>query len=189
MVSVPGWSIAAAQLSDRQQPSDRLPIVVYDLRYREAARFGEHARVLGLTAHAVRTDVTDIWLSTLAPAWRRRPDAGVVMGLSGFDVLFCLEMMAHDHRHRVVYRAHHRVTVDGATLHEPVLPQDALTAALPPTQWGAVQATRLLRQLESSPKRSDAERCRATGLSASLTHADLISWVIAPTVMLDRAAG
>ncbi|HLK70980.1 MAG TPA: hypothetical protein VKT19_03440 [Steroidobacteraceae bacterium] len=183
VVSAPAWSIPSARFTASRNALVRPPIAIYDLRYVDSVAFGERARRLGIVACPVKETVTAIWLNTLAPAWHRNPDAGLVMGLSGFDVLFCLEMMAHHHGHRVVYRAHHRPDPTETTIHEEILSESA-SAALPSTAWGGELAMRLARHLNRPLRRSDAERCRAAGAMASLGHDDLVSWVIAPNAML-----
>jgi hypothetical protein len=83
--------------------------VLVDDRHAEARLFGS---ILGARGAAVRSvtdgDVTTLWLSTIAPAWRRSPVA--IAGLTRPPVLFCLEQLAWSQGLRVIFHDEHLVT-------------------------------------------------------------------------------
>jgi hypothetical protein len=75
---------------------------VFDERFPAARALAEAMQAKGVAAHAIRGDVTELWLGRLDTAWRgaARPLAGV----TDANALFVLERLAWDRRLRVVYR-------------------------------------------------------------------------------------
>ena len=83
--------------------------VLVDDRHAEARLFGSILGARGAAVHAVPDgDVTSLWLSTIAPAWRRGPVA--IAGLTRPPVLFCLEQLAWSQGLRVTFHVEHLVT-------------------------------------------------------------------------------
>ena len=82
--------------------------VLIDDRHPEARLFGSVLAARGAAVHSVPGgDVTSLWLSTIAPAWRRGPVS--IAGLTRPPVLFCLEQLAWSHGLRVIFHDEHRV--------------------------------------------------------------------------------
>jgi hypothetical protein len=87
--------------------------VLVDDRHAEARLFGSLLGARGAAVHAVPDgDVTSLWLSTIAPAWRRGPVA--IAGLTRPPVLFCLEQLAWSQGLRVTFHVEQLVTPQAA---------------------------------------------------------------------------
>ncbi len=83
--------------------------VLVDDRHTEARLFGSILAARGAAVHSVPDgDVTSLWLSTIAPAWRRGPVA--IAGLTRPPVLFCLEQLAWSQGMRVTFHFEQLVT-------------------------------------------------------------------------------
>jgi hypothetical protein len=88
--------------------------VLIDDRHAEARLFGSILAARGAAVHpVVNGDVTSLWLSTIAPAWRRAPVA--IAGLTRPPVLFCLEQLAWSQGLRVIFHTEHVVTPTQST--------------------------------------------------------------------------
>jgi hypothetical protein len=83
--------------------------VLVDDRHAEARLFGSILAARGAVIHAVPDgDVTSLWRSTIAPAWRHGPVA--IAGLTRPPVLFCLEQLAWSQGLRVTFHVEHQLT-------------------------------------------------------------------------------
>lgn len=51
---------------------------------------------------ALAGDITRFWHNELSGQWRKSPDA--IAGVTGEDILFCLEQLARDNHLRVLWR-------------------------------------------------------------------------------------
>ena len=155
-------------------------MAVYDQRYDASLSFGAQAAILGAPVYAIRSDVTQLWRSVLLARWRS--GALVQFGLTGFDALFCLEMVAREWGIRAVYRGHHRPNGTGGTAHElPAvvrsLPSDSTVAAA----WPVRAASSLLEHSGKAFARADVLACRQTAqTTAALCKDSLVSWILAP---------
>jgi hypothetical protein len=89
--------------------ASRYHAVLIDDRHPEARLFGSVLAAHGAAVHSVPDgDITSLWLSTIAPAWRRGPVA--IAGLTRPPVLFCLEQLAWSQGLRVIFHDEHLVT-------------------------------------------------------------------------------
>lgn len=89
----------------------RAGCVVFESASPLAAAFGQAARRLGLRAHAIRDDVTDLWYYEFAPRWKEAP--ATIAGITLSTSLFCLETLAADHGMRAGFRLTHGPLADG----------------------------------------------------------------------------
>lgn len=78
-----------------------LAAVIYDDRFGDAVTFAVEAQRFGVPVLAIDGDVTALWRD-LGAAWRREPMA--IAGATTPSSLFCLQLLAHDHGHRLVMR-------------------------------------------------------------------------------------
>lgn len=90
---------------------------LYDTRFAASRAFGERMEAQGVaTAAMAGGDMTALWFDNLHHQWKEKPVA--ITGLTARGPLFCLEQLAWEHGMRVVFRARHSATNDGAILHE-----------------------------------------------------------------------
>jgi hypothetical protein len=81
-------------------------MVVADTRFAESTAFALEAAKSGHRLAMVDGDVTALWYGTLDQLWRN--ELIPIAGLTGSDVLFCLERLAMDRGLRVVFKGEHR---------------------------------------------------------------------------------
>jgi hypothetical protein len=96
------------------RPATPLLGVVYDTRFAESVAFARRSAGLGFRTYAIDGDMTRLWYDEVYHHWRRRPTA--LAGLTAHGPLFCFAELARDVRMRVVFRAEHRATADGAAM-------------------------------------------------------------------------
>jgi hypothetical protein len=156
------------------------PLVICDLQYESSVSFGRYAQLLGAPVRAIRSDVTRLWREELIPLWRS--GTAVQMGMTGYDALFCLSMIAREWGIRPVYRMHHRPQENGTIVHEAIgesIPQSL--QRLQSTDWARHNAEVLLNRLRRPFAASSAVACsRAARESTGLCRNSLISWILAP---------
>lgn len=159
------------------------PLVVCDLQNDASIRFGRQARQLGAPVRAIRSDCTRLWREDLIPLWRT--DSTIQLGMTGFDSLFCLSMMAHDYGRRVVYRIHHRPRPDGTITHEAIgfdVPNSLQYQKS--IDWAERTAELLLLRTKAPFQASDAAAShQAAAKGAALDRHSLVSWIMAPTAI------
>lgn len=160
-----------------------LRTILIDERHAEARSVGCYLASAGATVHTLPDgDITQLWLSTIGPAWRQHPAA--VAGLTARPALFCLEQLALTSGLRVVYHAEHIVHADGHVGHFLLRGAEAaqlsardLTRAGPlwPGRIAEAIATHRHRAGTVRPGRSDAALEPTLPRDAQL----LTSWIIA----------
>lgn len=154
--------------------------VLYDTRFSASEEFGQRARAHGHSVVAIRGDMTRFWYHDLYHRWRRGPIA--IAGCTAAGALFCLEQLAWAERMRVVLRAAHSQTADGAVAHTIDGPTSSLQGALAAARtarWGSAMADVVVQ----CPRRCAARRIvRTTTVlpAAEAASETLFSWVIAP---------
>jgi hypothetical protein len=96
---------AAGLASARAEAAGRgeVKAFVFDERFAPALALAEEMKARGLALHAIRGDVTDLWIGKLDAAWSGA--AQPLAGITDANALFVLERLAWDRRLRVVYRA------------------------------------------------------------------------------------
>jgi hypothetical protein len=145
------------------RPRESLPIdsVVFESTLALASAFGEEARRLGLRAHSIRDDVTDLWYYELSPRWREAPTA--IAGVTLSTSLFCLETLAGDYGMRICFRTTHDPRVKG----DSGWSRDfaAFIAGIP-TAWAS----------------GSEERAGGPLAAPNQEAAPLVSWIIAPRI-------
>ena len=126
-----GTNAAAAPqvpAGDRSTAADssivRPRYVLADTRFAETAPLVDFALGDGVRVQSVQDDLTALWNTELARAWRSAPRT--LAGLTTPGALFVLETLAADHGMRVVYRATHAPRERGRCEHRFVGPTSAL---------------------------------------------------------------
>jgi len=172
----------AADAPEKTAPVTPLYKVVFDERFPASVAFGAEARSLGLPAHSIRGDITDLWFHDLDAQWKKKPAA--VAGLTAQGPLFCLERLAWDHGMRVVFRGDHQYLPAGSIEHVLTGPASVVNQAAGLQSDGDDWASRIANLVARVPEGPSAPakaaiRARAAA-PASAEAEDLISWVIAP---------
>jgi hypothetical protein len=130
-ITATAWPLVASATDAagiESPPATPLLGVVYDTRMEESIAFAKRSAALGLRAHAIDGDMTRLWYDEIYHHWQKRPTA--LAGLTAHGPLFCFAELARDVGMRVVFRAEHRPTDDGAIAHSFNGPEPMLTAAL-----------------------------------------------------------
>jgi hypothetical protein len=165
----------------------KLDAVVVDQRFPESVEFGRTLALNGTQLYSMHGDVTEVWYSRLHPLWKAR--GGVVAGLTGGGVLFCLERLGWDHGLRVVQRGLHQPLGAEGTRHALLGKADwsALTrdSANPITPWPAAVAAAIASMEAPCPAVPFGGTLRPVCTTAAeilgrSTDTPLFSWVIAP---------
>ena len=157
--------------------------VVFDERFPDSIAFGDAMKRLGVAAHGIKGDMTDLWYRDLYPQWQKGPVP--IAGLTAHGALFCLERLAWDHRMRVMFRAEHVYRSDGCvehivSAHEAVLRSvDGLAAA--GSNWSAHLAELVSTCGQGHLATSPAIVTRL-GAAPQADQETLFSWVIGPVV-------
>jgi hypothetical protein len=174
--------LSPAAAADSALPVTPLYKVVFDERFPASVAFGAEAPSLGLQAHAIRGDITDLWFHDLDAQWKKKPVA--VAGLTAQGPLFCLDRLAWDHGMRVVFRGDHHYLPEDSIEHVLTGPESVLRQAAFPQSgenaWAAHIAGLVARLPEGS---SSPAKVTIRGRGTAPANAEpegLISWVIAP---------
>ena len=158
----------------------RMHKLIFDERFPEGRAFAAQADRLGLSTHAIRGDVTDLWYHDLDLRWRKGPSA--IAGMTTGDSLFCLERLAWDREMRVVFRAEHSCLPGGFTEHRlygPVrLLEHAADLLKGQADWGGPVA-QLVAGCPADRSAVSEESIVAGSLDAGAERMPLVSWVIA----------
>jgi hypothetical protein len=167
-----------APLTARSQPG--LHKVLADERFKVTRGFAERIGERGGPLERTEGDVTSLWFNDLHHVWSKGPQS--IAGLTGPDVLFCLERLAWDYRMSVGFLAEHEMHDSTPATHKIIsrgakLRDRDLIAAGP--RWTDVIADELLR---FQPSQGAAFGPTSVGLAKSEhdRNARLVSWVIAP---------
>lgn len=161
-------------------PTMPLYKVLYDARSPAALVFAATARRMGAPLHATQGDVTDVWFNELQPQWRQHRTA--TAGLTDFQSLFVLDMMARDAGMRAVYVATHQLRGPERFEHHLFGPRDVIRQASLATDgdhWASTAAgivTSFPEAVSVAAQYSSIAEAR----NVELTQRDLVSWVIAP---------
>jgi hypothetical protein len=92
-------------------------LALFEDSFAPAAAFAHRARFHGITPVAIHQgDITDAWLKTVRPAWRR--ENASITGVTTPAALFCLEQFAAAQGMRVVFHAEHVLRADGCVEHQ-----------------------------------------------------------------------
>lgn len=175
-VGAPTWTALATTF-------DRLPLykVVFDERFNASRSFADEAQGLGANLHAISGEVHSLWYDDLYHRWKRSPIA--IAGMTTYNPMFLLGMMAQDVRMRVIYRAHHR-DQSASMSHEVFGPNEMSGCRLKlcnaEDAWGLAAA----RIVMSWPAEATAVAYDQSNIAAAngkaLSADTLISWIIAP---------
>lgn len=104
--SAGGWPFMAR--AGTALPALLLHQVVHDSRYPQSLEISGALLSAAVALNpngglrAVDGDITRLWLDELQPQWGAEPTC--LAGVTGADVLFCLEQLAADHNMRVFWR-------------------------------------------------------------------------------------
>ena len=99
--------------------------VVVEMSSPLALAFRAEAVELGLAAHGIHDDITDLWYHKLDRQWSSAPAA--LAGITFPTSLFCLEMLARDFGMRVRFRALHDKAEPGPVVSWIIAPRNSLT--------------------------------------------------------------
>lgn len=155
--------------------------VIYDQRFAAGQAFAARASAQGVSTHAISGPVHALWYEDLYQRWRSQPVA--IAGLTTYNPMFLLSMMAQDVRMRVIYRAHHRLASDGRVEHEwfgPRRLQDRRAQLVASPAWAEAAAESVLnwpaQAVSVAPEHSSIGAANRRALDGQT----LISWIIAP---------
>ena len=172
----------AASVPDTAVPVTPLYKVVFDERFPASVAFGNEATSLGLPAHSIRGDITDLWFHELDAQWKKKPVA--VAGLTAQGPLFCLERLAWDHGMRVVFRGDHQYLRDGSIEHVLTGPESLVNQAARLQYDGddwAARVANLVARVPDGPSTPAKVTIHGRAINPAIGEPeDLISWVIAP---------
>ena len=103
--------------SAASMPVVRLYKYIYDRRFSAGRAFGAAAERVVSTAGTVGIagDITELWSRDLRPRWLAGD--GAIAGMTTARTLFCLELLAKDHRMRVATRCEHAIEDGGEVTH------------------------------------------------------------------------
>ena len=143
-----------------------------------AASFCDEAARLGLRAHVINDDITDLWYREFSIRWREA--SAVVAGVTLSTSLFCLETLARDHGMRVWFRAVHNALPDGQIEHvvfgpEPIV---QLSAAFG-VDWG-VDFARLAAGAPLIAANKTENRIVRSAAIRPNEPGPIVSWIIVP---------
>jgi hypothetical protein len=183
-----GSMLASPSAVRAANPSGILTVdaVVVDQRFEQSVEFGRALAQTGAQIYTMRGDVTDVWYSRLHPQWKVR--GGVVAGLTGGGVLFCLERLGWDHGLRVVQRGLHQPFGADGIQHAllgkadwSALERDSANSVTP---WPAALAAAIAGMHSPCPAVPSSRELRATcttapGRPGRAIDTLLFSWVIA----------
>jgi hypothetical protein len=155
--------------------------VIFDADFHQSRRFGVRAQSLGAQVQGIRGDVTDFWYDDLYCRWRLSP--APIAGMTRFDSLFCLEMLAADVGMRVIFRVHHCPHADGSTSHDvfgPLAHVRQIRLAQSEQEWVHTIAHRVMSWPAEKATISKACSNIADARAKAVGPQTLISWIIAP---------
>ena len=168
--------LAAGQSAKPQvPPANRFHAVLFDRRYADSIAFGEAARRMGQTTHAISGDVTAYWYEHLDPLWRKGPVA--IAGLTEPGPLFVLERLAWEKGLRVAVKAEHKL--DSSHVVHEIHGLADTPSDLPSKGWAPVMAA----LIGDCPLDGVETSCRLVGsgkATVRMPEDGLITWVIAP---------
>jgi hypothetical protein len=191
-VSAPALAALASQPRHAHdastQPVMHFHVLAYDGRFSAAASFATEARRLGATVKDTQGDITALWYQDLYHRWQLSPEP--VAGITPFNSLLGLQMMASTAGLRVIYRAHHHRDGEQVT-HELFGPRAMLSAATRLTgadeQWGRSAAQIILRWPAGLAPLARSESTILDSDRRSVSADSLISWILAPVAEPERA--
>lgn len=183
-VAVHSLSMAAASASMQTAsiPNGAFYKVIYDSAFPAAIAFAAEAQRLGATTHAIRGDVTDLWYHDLSRRWAHMPTP--IAGMTTYQSMFVLALMARDARMHLTYQATHESASDGTAEHSCYGPVAFLSRhPLPETQrtdvW-ARAAAGIVLQWQTEPIEIEGGTTITAACERSIGAHTLLSWIIAP---------
>lgn len=173
----------APTLSALAKSFDTLPLykVVFDERFDASREFANEAHKLGARIHGIGGEVHSLWYDDLYHRWKSSPVA--IAGMTTYNPMFLLAMMAQDVRMRVIYRAHHR-SESASLSHEVFGPYELgackreLCAA--EEAWARAAAQIVMSWPAKETHVAYAQSNIASADGKALEANTLISWIIAP---------
>jgi hypothetical protein len=151
-------SSALPLVAGEQRERVRVRGVVVEMSSPLALAFRAAAVELGLEAHGINDDVTDLWYHKLDRQWRTAPAA--LAGITLSTSLFCLETFARDYGMRVWFRALHDKTADGR-------------------EWGPAFA-RFAAAVPLAESSELPQKIMETATLPAEEPGPMVSWIIAP---------
>jgi hypothetical protein len=160
--------------------------VLYEEASPDAVLFAQEAQRRGAVTHAIRGDVSGVWLSGLARA--TAPSSMTIAGMTHPLSMFMVGIMACNAHVRLMYRGTHLVSTEGEADHRCEGPAEWLSRQ--PTLVGAHWALTAARTVMSwRTPRSGFGEWRGIRPSdwEGIDPRALVSWIIAPVSRMAAA--
>jgi hypothetical protein len=156
--------------------------VIVEMTSPLALAFRAEAVKLGLPAHGIHDDITDLWYHHLDRQWSTAP--GTLAGITLSTSLFCLETFARDYGMRVWFRAIHKNRPDGRTGYvlsgdEPLVEQAAALYGECDGGWAAAFA-RFTTAVPLAKSGKFQQKIMETAALLDEEPGPMVSWIIAP---------
>lgn len=156
--------------------------VVYDATFPAAMTFAAEAQRLGARTRGIRGDVTELWYHDLSRQWAQAPTP--IAGMTTYQSMFVLALMARDARMRLTYQATHEAALDGTVEHHcygcvSFLNRHCLPAADAAEGW-ACAAAGIVMKWQAESIEIERETTIAAACKRSIEAQTLLSWIIAP---------
>ena len=152
--------------------------VIVEMSSPLALAFRAAAVELGLEAHGIHDDITDLWYNKLDRQWRSTPTT--LAGITFSTSLFCLDMFARDYGMCVRFQALHNETANGRAQHVisgcgHLVEQ----AAALDGEWGPAFA-RFATAVPLAKSSEVQQKIVETAVLLSEEPGPMVSWIIAP---------
>ena len=175
-------SEGAPDLEDGNAERLRSGAAIIEITSPLALAFRAEAEKLGLPAHGIHDDITDLWYHHLDRQWSAAP--ATVAGITLSTSLFCLETFARDYGMRVWFRAVHKNRPDGWTEHvlsgdERLVEQAAALCKGRDGGWAAAFARFAAAVPLAEPGKFQQKTVETTALPSE-EPGPMVSWIIAP---------
>jgi hypothetical protein len=158
--------------------------VIVEMTSPLALSFRAEAVKLGLPAHGIHDDITDLWYHNLDRQWNTAP--ATLAGITFSTSLFCLETFARDYGMRVWFRALHKNRPDGRAEHtlsgdERLVEQAAALYGGCDGEWGRAFAS-FATAVPLVKSGKFQQKIVETAALPSEEPGPMVSWIIAPRV-------
>jgi hypothetical protein len=153
--------------------------VIYDAAFPAAVSFAAEAQRLGATTQSIRGDVTDLWYHDLSRRWTH--SAIAIAGMTTYESMFVLGLMARDARMRFVYQATHRLLPDGTVEHHCYAPTTVHgRCSMHEGEYWERAAARLIMGWQAERIQVEDKTMLAAASERMIDAQTLLSWIIAP---------
>src|SRR5271165_4011540 len=169
-----GSASSAAPFPAPARHGPMLHKVLYEAGDNVSLAFGRAAAVLGAPVQPLG-DLAALWFDDLAPMWRERRLA--VAGVTGPNVLLCLEQLAQQTGQRVVFRVDHRESAPNVIVHRLATPMGWIELSNLGSDWPRAMARAMLgKNPDLVPERNTSTSMVTASTLSQKAH---ISWIMA----------